>query len=116
MALEKDLITLDDQSLIEIIEKPENQGTPYQLTAKKELNKRNLSPEKIKKLAILVNEAIAYNMIMNEDASEEGVSMHKSDFLSEEDIKQIYIQALEKYMKYKDQFRFNVWSYAIGGG
>ena len=28
---------------------------------------------------------------------------------------QLYIDQLEKYMKYKNQFRFDVWSYAIGG-
>ncbi len=115
MALNNEFTKLNEQSLIEIIEKPENQEIQYRNNAKDELDSRNIPQEKIKEIAITVNEAIAYEMIMNEDTTQEEVSMHKSTFLDGEEIKQIYIDQLEKYMKYKNQFRFDVWSYAIGG-
>ncbi|MEZ5042018.1 MAG: hypothetical protein R2828_19130 [Saprospiraceae bacterium] len=106
---------LDHQSLIQLIEDPDPEKTQYKTGAQEELDSRNISPEEIMALAIAVNEDIAYEKIVNEDITKAEVSMHKSTFLSEDEIKQIYIQQLEKYIKYKNQFRFDVWSYAIGG-
>ena len=115
MALDEKLMELDIKSLIEIIEKPENEGTQYQIRAKDELEDRNISPEELNALAKEVNNAMAYEMIMNEDVTKEEVSIHKSSFLDEVEIRQIYIEQLDKYIKKKDLFRFDVWSYAIGG-
>ncbi len=115
MALGKYLMELDSKSLIEIIDDPENWGTEYQDRAEDELDDRNLPPEEVRALAITVNEGIAYKVIMNDAISKAELSMHKSRFLSAAEIKQIYIEQLEKYIKYKDQFRFDVWSYAVGG-
>ena len=115
MALDQNYKELDDKSLIEIIEKLEDHESLEGVRAKDELDGRNLSLDRIKELAIAVNEVIAYEMIMNEGTTKENVTMHKSSFLDEEEIRQIYIQQLGKYIKDKDQFRFDVWSYAIGG-
>ncbi len=106
---------LDAKSLIEIIDDPKNWGKEYQDRAEDELADRNLHPDEIKALAIEVNEGIAYRMIMDEGITKEEVAMHKSKFLDKEEIRHIYIEQLDKYIKYKDQFRFDVWSYAIGG-
>ena len=115
MEIKMDLNTLSDHALIEVIENPLNQEKPYKDRAITELDNRNLLPEKIKALAQVVNAGIATEVLMNDGSATEEVSMHKSNLLDEEEIRQIYIEQLEKYIKSKDQFRFNVWSYAIGG-
>ncbi|MFK8104469.1 MAG: hypothetical protein AB8G15_18225 [Saprospiraceae bacterium] len=115
MTKEKSLMELEDKSLLYIIEKAENKEDQNRINAMKELARRKLSPAKINELAILVNQAIAGEMLLQDDISKEEVTMHKSIFLNQEEVKEIYIEQLEKYMKDKEQFRFNVWSYSIGG-
>ena len=58
---------------------------------------------------------IARSMLEQDDLSSAEVNMHKSHFLSAEEVKATYIAQLEKYMQYKEGFRFNVWQYALGG-
>ena len=54
-------------------------------------------------------------VLENDDITEEKVNMHSSHFLSEDEVKEIYITQLEEYMKHREGFRFNVWQYALGG-
>ncbi len=111
----KDIMQLDGKALIEIIERNQNMGEQDKIRVKDELAKRNLSPEKIHELALEVNSIIASEVLKDEGISTEDVGLHKSIFLNQEEVKQIYIQQMDEYMKYKDQFRFDVWSYAVGG-
>ncbi len=113
--MDKNLKELEDIALIEIIENPENEASPLKSQAKDELQSRKLLSETIKEMAMTVNATIAYERVSNEDHSTEEVSMHESNFLEEEEIRKIYLDQLEKLIKYKNQFRFDVWSYAIGG-
>ena len=43
------------------------------------------------------------------------MSLMPETFLNTDEMRQVYIDQLEKYMRYKDQFRYDVWAYAIGG-
>lgn len=115
MTPEKNLRALEDKSLLYIIEKAENKEDQNRVNAMAELARRALPPERINELAIMVNRAVASEMLLQDDISQAEVTMHKSVFLNQEEVKQIYIEQLEQYMKDKEQFRFNVWSYAIGG-
>ena len=115
MSQEKNLRKLEDKALLNIIERAENQKDQNTIKTREELARRELSPEKIKALAITVNKAIANEMLLQDDISKEAVNMHESIFLNQEEVRQIYIEQLDQYMKDKEQFRFNVWSYAIGG-
>ena len=111
----KEVKKLDNKSLIAILENPTMQGTEQHSKAMEELKARQLSPTALHNAAIAGNAVVAKEMILKDNIAEEKVQMHRSIFLDEEEIKEIYIQALEDLIKYKDQFRFNVWSYAIGG-
>ncbi len=106
---------LGESELLAIIEHPDNRGTVIGAQAKFELESRALAIEEIYRLAIAINESIAYKRITGQDLTDNNVSMHESHFLDKDEIRQIYIEQLEKYIMYKDQFRFDVWSYAIGG-
>lgn len=104
-----------DFELIEIIDHPKYMDTSQRMEALHELNSRDLSPERTHKLAVEVNEKIAYELISIDPILKDAVAMHESSFLDKDEIRHIYIDQLEKYIKYKDQFRFDVWAYAIGG-
>lgn len=101
--------------LIEIIDHPKYRGTKVGQQARTELKSRSLDPETLRASALTANAAIAYSLISNDDITRESISLHDSYFLSNEDLREIYIEQLEKFIRYKDQFRFDVWSYAIGG-
>ena len=106
---------MTDAELIEIIDHPKYCDTKVREKAGLELKSRARSPEMLRSSAIEANEAIAYALISNDDIMRETVSMHESQFLSKEELREIYIEQLEKFIQYKDQFRFDVWAYAIGG-
>jgi len=113
--MNKTLTDLDTVALILHIDPPTDQLTPLQITAVSELKKREIDESELKELAIKANERIAYEMIKQEGILEEDVKMHRSKFLTEDEIREVYKAQVQKYMSYKDQFRFDVWSYAIGG-
>lgn len=115
MSAGKYLDSLDDQSIIELIERPRNYNLPIRQKAIDELIARNLSSTRLKKMAILANADIAIDIIKADEILTDDVTMHESHFLDPEEIKEIYTEALKKYIEEKDQFRFDVWSYAIGG-
>ena len=106
---------MTESELIQIIDHPKYRNTIDREEARKELKNRSLSSEILRASALEVNEKIAYAVISNEDIMSETVSMHDSEFLSLEDMRGIYLKQLEKFILYKDQFRFDVRAYAIGG-
>lgn len=115
MSTDNYLDSLDDQSIIGIIDLPENYEEPIRLKALDELSSRNLSPTRLKKIATLANAVIAADILKKDEILTDDVTMHESHFLDREEIKDIYTEALKKYIDEKEQFRFDVWSYAIGG-
>lgn len=114
-AHDKNIVDLDPVALIEIIDNPGNTDKATIREAKQELFRRPISSTQIEELAVEANRKIANEIIVNQDLSEKEITIHQSKFLNEEEIKQIYIEELEAYIKYKDQFRFDVWKFAIGG-
>ncbi len=106
---------MSEAELIRIIDHPKYRNTIDREEAGKELKSRSLDPETLRASALEANEAIAYSVISNESITSEAVGMHDSQFLSKEDLREIYLEQLEKFILYKDQFRFDVWAYAIGG-
>lgn len=106
---------MSEAELIGIIDHPKFRNTMDREQAQTELKSRSLDPETLRASALAANESIAYAVISSEDITSEGVGMHDSQFLSKEDLREIYLDQLEKFILYKDQFRFDVWAYAIGG-
>ena len=106
---------LSDRQLIEIIDRPENIDAEKRKEALDELNARDIPLGVLKEAAVMANESIAYGRILQDPIAEDSVEIHESYFLNTDEMRQVYIDQLEKYMRYKDQFRYDVWAYAIGG-
>lgn len=104
-----------DIQLIEIIDRPENIDSDQRRQALLELNSRDTDPDVLKTTAMQVNEEIAYSVIQQDPIAEDTVEMHKSYFLQTDEMRRIYIDQLQKYMRYKDGFRYDVWAHALGG-
>ncbi len=102
-------------TLVHLIECPEEKSKFNKSELNIELSSREISEPELKNIIIKENEMIARTNLENDDITEEKVNMHQSHFLSEEEVKEIYITQLEEYMKYREGFRFNVWQYALGG-
>ena len=102
-------------TLIHLIESPEENSNYDKNELKAEWSKREILDEELKNIIVKENEIIARMVLENDDITEEKVNMHSSHFLSEDEVKEIYITQLEEYMKHREGFRFNVWQYALGG-
>ncbi len=100
MQLKNDMLELADSEIIGIIENPKNAGADYKRKADNELASRNIAFEKIKELAVTITEKIAYERIVEAARIHSNkIIQHTSHFLSKAEVRQIYINQLEKYEK-----------------
>ncbi len=106
---------LSDRMLIEIIEQPKNADSEKRKDAIQEIQSRTSNAESLKEIARQVNESIAYTILQQDPIAEDTVEMHTSYFLHADEMRKIYIDQLEKYMRYRDGFRYDVWAHALGG-
>jgi len=82
--------------------------------ANNELKNRQLESEVVKSMATEINTPIAL-AALERDVFDNNPSVHKSAFLSDDEIKAIYNSQMEIMMENQSGFRFDVWKYAIGG-
>ena len=101
--------------LIEILEDAGNYSEEAISVVDEIFKSRNMKPEEVMSMVYEVNEKKVKTIIDNLDPVNDDINVHKSRFLNEEEVKAIYIQELERLMKEKEGFRFNVWLYALGG-
>lgn len=101
--------------LLTIIESPESYTQECRLVVKKILDERDIPEEEINKMIFEVNIAIATNNLDKLNPLNDDIKIHKSQFLSEEQIRKIYLSQMEELLEKKEGFRFDVWKYAIGG-
>ncbi len=73
------------------------------------LNNRKLDPEDIKKLAIETHFQKARQQYQMLDPLNDNIRIFESEFLSEAELRDVYVTALKQYMKDKEAFRYNVW-------
>lgn len=98
MPLKNHMLELADSEIIGIIENPKNAGSDFKSKADDELASRNIAFEKIKGLAVNVTEKIAYERILEAATIHNNkIIQHTSHFLSKAEVRQIYVNQLEKY-------------------
>ena len=103
------------EKLVYLIESPQKDSNIDVESLKEELTKRNVNDDVLIPIIVNQNTIIAKEVLSNEGIATEKVEMHTSHLLPIDELREIYIDQMEVYMSYKDGFRFDVWSYAVGG-
>ena len=106
----------DSRALIEMLENASDYVEACLNAVRDILSFRDLDPDELLKMAKEINLLKARETIERLDPINDELIMHKSHFLNDEEIHEIYTEALDQHMKNKEGFRFNVWLYALGGG
>jgi len=97
------------------LETPEDYSESLQEAIKAIINEREISQEALETLAHQYNQKIVRAKMEKLNPANDEINVHKSYFLSEEIIRNIYLEELKSIMDRKDGFRYDPWIYAIGG-
>ena len=104
-----------DLELMTILESPEDYTQAAIDVINEIFDERKIEGEKLRALAVEVNEAKVEEIMMNLDPLNDELKPHTSVFLDAAEIKEMYLKKLKELMDRKDAFKFNVWQYAMGG-
>jgi len=101
-------------ALIHVLENPENYTAECLAVVREIFENRNIDPQESHRIAYEAAILIAKNKITTLDPLNDELALHTSQFLSQEEVRTIYQNLLEEYMKQKEAFRFDVWMYSLG--
>ncbi|MEM8522996.1 MAG: hypothetical protein AAGG68_00060 [Bacteroidota bacterium] len=104
----------ETHELVHMIEHPEDYTEECIEVIHEIFNSREVDSDKLHDIAVKVNTARARKYLLELDPLQKEIKVHKSHFLKKEKVKKIYKQQLQQTMEEKKDFRFDVWSYAIG--
>ena len=96
-------------TLISMIDDYEVYTPECRRVVKEILKEREINEEDIKKLAIEVHAHKARAQYQILDPVNDAIRIFPSEFLSPPELKDIYIKALDQYIKDREGFRYNVW-------
>ncbi len=115
MNLAKRYARKDTKTLVMVLEHPEDYSAAALEAAEAELNFRELEDEVIYALVEEVNRARIVKMLNNLNPINDELTVLKSHWLTESEMKRLTKEEFKLLLDRKDGFRFDVLKYAIGG-